>query len=364
MTKRKINIKIIVVLSLFLFCNLISNLTANADEPKKEQARFSYKVNFPDNQMNNDVGYYHLKVEPGQEQTVQLTFSNPGKVKTAVGISLNGAKTNSNGVIEYGDTNIKNDKSLKFDFKKIVSAPKKVELNPGETKNIDFKIKMPETSFDGVVSGGIQMIQENQTDVEDKGGSLVLNEYAFIVGMLLQETDVQVKPKLKLNSVEAGQANYKNTVYINYSNTQATTVNNMTTEVQINKKGEDIVLYERKQTKMRMAPNSFIAFPVAMNGEKMVEGDYTAKILVTADDGVKEEWTKDFKITKEQADKFNERDVGLVQDKGFNWKLIAMIVIGFFVVVVIIVVVVNVIRKSKKKGSNKKSSKKKNKSRK
>ena len=140
--------------------------------------------------------------------------------------------------------------------------------------------------------------------------------------MLLQETDKEVKPALEFNQVRVGQSNYKNSVYIDYSNKEAQFVNNMTTEVQISKKGENLVKYEHKQSAMRMAPNSFIAFPVSMNGERMEAGDYTAHILVTADDGIKEEWTKDFTITKDEADKFNERDVGLVQEKGFDWKLI------------------------------------------
>lgn len=355
MTKNKKYLKFIIISGLFLLLNIMGSLTVTADE-KAGPGSFSYKVIFPENQMEKDVGYYHLKMEPGKEQTVQIQFSNPSNKKTAIGVSVNSAVTNSNGVIEYGDSKIKKDKSLKFNLKDIVSAPKKIELNPGETKKLDVKIKMPETSFDGVIAGGIQLIQEGQDNVENKGGSMVLNEYAYVTAMLLQETEKKITPKLSLNSVKAGQANFKNMVYINYSNTEPTFVDNMTTEVQINKKGDNAVAYERKQSKMRMAPNTFISFPVAMNGEQMTPGDYTAKILVTADGGIREEWTKDFKITKEEADKFNERDVGLTQDKGINWKLIAMIVVGFFVVVLIIVLIMMQIRKNK---SKKKSGKKK-----
>lgn len=150
---------------------------------------FQYKVVFPENQVSSEIGYYHLIMKSGQEQVVNIEFTNPGKEKTAIGISLNSAKTNSNGVIEYGDTKIKNDKSLKFDFKKVVSTPERIELKPGETKKLDVSIKMPETSFDGVIVGGIQLIQEDQNNVEDMGGSMVLNEYAYTIGMVLQESE-------------------------------------------------------------------------------------------------------------------------------------------------------------------------------
>lgn len=321
----------------------------------------TYRVNFPDNQMKKDIGYYHLKVKPGDKQTVTITMGNTAEKKIAVNISLNGAKTNTNGVIEYGDNGIKNDKSLKYAFEKVVTGPKKVDLNPGEEKEVEFKINMPETSFEGVISGGIQMIQAGQGEEQAKAsGSVVVNEYAYVIGMQLQEDDKVIKPKLKLNSVKPGQANFKNTIFVNYSNVNAAYLNNMTTEVQLTEKGKDTVMYEKKQAKMRMAPNTFIDFPVDMNGEPMKAGNYTANILVTADDGIKEKWTKDFKITKEDADKFNERDVGLVQEKGLDWKLIAVIVVGFFVLVGIIFIVVHTLKKNKKKSS--KSSKKKGKS--
>lgn len=146
-------------------------------------------------------------------------------------------------------------------------------------------------------------------------------------------------------------------IFVNYSNVNAAFVENMTTEVQIMKKGSQEVLYERKKSTMRMAPNSFIAFPISMNGERMNPGEYTAKILVTADDKVKEEWQEDFKITKDEADKFNERDVGLVQDSGFNWKLIVLIVVGFFVTVILVFVVITIIRKRNKSKNSAKSRK-------
>ena len=324
--------KKILLLLAFLTTSLILSPVSFASE-EADATSFTYNVVFPDNQMKKDIGYYHLKMSPSQEQTLQIELSNPGKEKTTVDISINGAKTNSNGVIEYGENNIRNDKSLKYEFKDVVTAPDKVTLNPGESKQVDIKIKMPETSYDGVLAGGIQLIQEGQADSKENKGAMVINEYAYVIGMLLQETDKEVKPALEFNQVRVGQSNYKNSVYIDYSNKEAQFVNNMTTEVQISKKGENLVKYEHKQSAMRMAPNSFIAFSVSMNGERMEAGDYTAHILVTADDGIKEEWTKDFTITKDEADKFNERDVGLVQEKGFDWKLITLIVVIFFVLV-------------------------------
>jgi len=319
---------------------------------------FSAKLNFPSNQIDKSLGYFDLKMNQGQEQEVTVSFTNSGSVATTIDISLNSAKTNSNGVIEYGDSKIKVDPSLKYDFTEIVTAPKSVELQPGESKDVNFQVKMPKNHVEGTIAGGIQLVERGQNNKSVEKGSVVLSELAYVYGFLLQESDEKITPELKLNTVAAGQSNYRNTIYVNYSNIKPTYVENMTTEVQIFKKGDAVALYERKQAKMKMAPNSAINFPVSMSGESMVPGDYTAKIIVTADEGIKEEWTKDFKITKEEADKFNERDVGLVQDKGIDLKMIAYVVVGFIVIVTFVFFISRILKK-KGKSSRKKKNKKK-----
>lgn len=291
-------------------------------------AGFTYSLSFPDNQMKDNIGYYHLKMSSGQKQTVQITLSNPGSEAVTVLVDINGAKTNQNGVIEYGESTIDNDASLKFPFETLVTGPETVELQGGETKQVELTIQMPDTSIDGLIAGGIQLMRADQgEEIPSEGGSRIVNQYAYVVAMLLQEKDTVPAPDLSLNQVYAGQANYRNTIFIDFSNIMPAFLNDMTVETQINAKGNSAVLYERKQTAMRMAPNTFIDFPVSMNGERMVSGTYVANILVTSGDQ-RWAWTEEFEITVEDAEKFNERDVGLVQERGMNWWLIVLIVIG------------------------------------
>lgn len=353
--------------SLFIvFLFLFQPMTTQANEENSAGATgFTYSITFPDNQVNKELGYYKLSMKPGQQQQLTITLSNPGSEKVTIDIKTNGAKTNQNGVIEYGESTIEEDASLKFHFKDIIKGPESVELAPGETKNLDLKVQMPETKFDGVLVGGIQMMRAGQEEATSKkGGSQIINQYAYVVAIVLQETDTTIAPELSLNNVKAGQSNYRNAVFVNFSNIMATYLNHMTVEVQITEKGKDTVLYERKQTMMRMAPNSFIDFPVSMNGERMVAGKYVANILVTSNDK-KWAWTKEFKITNEDANKFNERDVGLVQKKGLNWQLILLIVVGILLVISALFFTIHLLRKKKQlrkksRGTNSKSKKPKN----
>ncbi|MGX7264239.1 DUF916 and DUF3324 domain-containing protein [Enterococcus crotali] len=333
-------------LIVIVFFGNVQKVNANEKDPGGATG-FTYKVSFPENQMEENIGFYKLKMAPNAHQVIKIALSNPGKEVLTVDVSLNGAKTNQNGVIEYGDSTIENDASLKFDFKEIVTGPKTVELKPGETKDLDLAIQMPETMYEGTIAGGIQLMRANQKEETDKkGGSQIINQYAYVIGLLLQENDQLPSPNLELNSVKANQDNARNAIFVNFSNIEAAYLNNMTIEVQVTEKNKEAILYERKQTAMRMAPNTFINFPVSMNGEKMVAGKYKAKILVTSDDK-KWSWDQEFTIDQKEADKFNERDVGLVQEKGINWQLIALIVGGLVVGIALIFIILVMIRKRK-----------------
>lgn len=351
------------LVSIFSFVMLFfitdSNLALAEDTEASSAAGaagFTTKLNFPENQAS-DVGYFDLKMSPGQGQTVTVTLTNPSTTEVVVDVSINGAKTNSNGVIEYGDTTIENDASLKFDFKDIVTAPKSVTLAPNSSTDVEFKIQMPETSFDGILLGGIKFEKQEKEEAVKKGsGSVVNNKFAYAYGMVLRETDASSNPEVKLNKVYAGASNYKNTIFVNYSNVQPEILNDVSVEVQITKKGNSNVLYESKTTKMRMAPNSQMDYPVSMNGERMVSGNYTAKVLFVSGD-YSEEWEKDFEITQKQADQFNERDVGLTQEKGIDWKIIVAIVVGVIVLVIIVFGIMQIIKKNKKTKNKKKKKK-------
>lgn len=321
---------------------------------------FTYKVIKPENQRGS-VGYFDLRMVPAQKQTVIIELSNGSEEEIIISVSLNGAKTNGNGVIEYGPSAIENDKSLKYDFVELVTAPKQVVVPPRSVVPLNLEIDMPEASIDGYVSGGIQLKQVTKKAEEKAKTTGITNEYAFLIGMLLSENDTKVEPNLELNNVYAGLANYRNAVFINFSNVEPEYLENLTVDVQIMKKTSDAVLYDTKKAGMRMAPNSMIDFPVEMNGDRMEAGDYKAHILATSETG-KWEWTKEFTITNEEADKFNDQDVSLTQERGIDWRLIAAIVAGGLVIVCVIFVTVRIVQqKKRKKQLEKRKKRKKNK---
>lgn len=333
---------------IMIFFALIVVITGGTMVGNAEQSTnptgFLYEVKFPENQ-KADAGYFDLKMNPSQQQTVQIILKNTSDKEITVEVSLNSTKTNSKGVLEYGPIDIKKDPSLKYDFVDIVKAPETVTLEPNSEKPLDIAITMPEVAFDGLIVGGIQLKQIDNDEDQANKGSNVINKYAYVIAMVLQESDVEVQPELQFNKVYASQVNYQNTIITDFSNIEANFLDNLSVEVQIMSEKSDEVLYETKKNSLRMAPNSNIAFPVSMQGEKMVSGKYRANILAVSGNK-KWTWTEEFEITKEEADKFNRDDLGLIQNKGIQWPLIIGIAVGIFVLILAVFFVIRTVRKS------------------
>lgn len=331
---------------IFFIGSLFIGTAGNATE---SNGGFSFEVIRPENQINPEVTYFDLLMNPGQKQTIKIKMNNDTDKEMKVSLKLNGAKTNSNGVVEYGPSQIKEDASVKYKFTDVVKAPEKITLDPNSSETVGIDISMPETSIEGYLAGGIQLQEVTDEGVESESNQgMVINKFAYLVGILLSESDTSgLAPDLSLNKVYPGLNNYSNSIFVNFSNVMPVYVDDMTVDVQIMKKKSDEVLYDSKKANMRMAPNTFIDFPISLNGEKMVAGNYRAKIVITTKNGGRWSWEEAFTIKDEEADKFNDQDLSLVQENGNGWKWMALIVAILLLLFLFVYLIIYFIRKKK-----------------
>lgn len=317
---------------------------------ESDASGFTYQVIHPDNQ-NKESGFFDLKMTPGQKQTVEIKLKNHSKEDLTVNVKINGAKTNPNGVIEYGPNKLSDDKSMKFKFTDLVKGPESVTLKPETEESLKLEIAMPETEFDGIILGGIQLQRKEEAKKNDENkGTMVINKYAYVIGMRLKETDKELPLDIHFVKAYGATPDFRNTIVIDLGNKQATIMEELNVEAQILGEKSDEVLYESKKIKMRMAPNSLLNFPVSMDGQAMKAGNYRAHVLATSGDK-RWEWNGTFSITKEEAEKFNNEAVGLDQERGIDWKLIGLIIGG---IVTLVIVVFLFIRLFLKKNNQKK----------
>lgn len=238
---------------LYIVCLGAFSQGAFAEETKESPGAFTYKVLHPENQRSN-AGYFDLRMTPSKNQTLEIELNNPSDTSdVTINVSLNSTKTNSNGVLEYGPSALQKDASMKYDLTDITKAPETITLKPREKKNLAIDVTMPKESFDGVISGGIQLkrqLSEAEKKERDKKTG-VQNEYAFIIGVLITETDTKVQPQLELNKFYAELSNYRNAVFASVSNVNAAYLDDMTIDMQVMKKGSNEVLYDTKKQRCK-----------------------------------------------------------------------------------------------------------------
>jgi len=298
---------------------------------------YSVKANLPENQLNKNLSYFDLKMSPGNKQTITITVSNTSDRKMELMIETNTATTNQNGVIDYSKADSKKDSSLKYAFSDLISPSQKVILEANETKTLPFTIKMPEKSLDGVILGGFYIYEVIQEDKKTSDKSVQINnEFSYVIGVKLTETNKLVTPELQLNKVKPELLNYRNAVTANLQNIKPVIINNLTVDARITKEGEKKVLHQTKKQSLSMAPNSNFDFPISWDNQEFEPGKYHLYITATAG---KETWEFDkmFEIKDSAAEKLNLTAVKAKKDysKIIIWSASVLAAVLLFTILLV-----------------------------
>jgi hypothetical protein len=326
---------------LMLLVSLLVGLgiVANHDRVYAGSMNYSVKANIPENQINKNLTYFDLKMSPGSKQTISLTVKNGSSKEMELMIEPNTAITNQNGVIDYSKHEHEQDSSLKYAFSELISPKQKVMLKGNETKEVSFTIQMPKEPLDGVILGGFYIYEINQAEETLADHPVQLNnEFSYVIGVKLSETDKIVKPNLTLNVVQAGLMNYRPVVTVNLQNVEAVIVNDLEVNASVTKEGQQQTLHETKKSKMSMAPNSNFDFPIRWDGKPLEPGKY--HVYVTANSG-NQTWKFDkmFEINAENAQQINDIAVETTaekENKFVYWGMGAIILILVFIIIILL----------------------------
>lgn len=295
---------------------------------------YSVKTIIPDNQIDKKKTYFDLKMSPGQQQIISLELENSGDQNITIQIGINTATTNRNGVINYGESTESKDSSLVYNISELIKGEKEVVLSPKEKKLVNYTVTMPEKSFDGILLGGFYIHKKpTKEDQESEKNVQIKNDYSYIVGVKLTETDVKIEPELKLNDITPGLQNYRTVVNATIQNISPTIISEMVVEASIRKKGSDKILHKSEKSNQSMAPNSSYQFPISWNNQELKPGMYN--LVLKAIDGGNNEWkfSKDFEI-KADVKELNKEAIELEKSNDFEYYII-----GIFLVLIIIIFV-------------------------
>ncbi|UPJ19164.1 DUF916 and DUF3324 domain-containing protein [Bacillus cereus] len=321
-------------------CITVFNVKVEAAEMK-----FAVTAVIPENQVDKNQTYFDLKMEPGQKQTLQVQMKNDTdkEVEVEVETYANTAITNNNGITDYSVVNPEFDTTLKTPFSKIAKVQKETKIPAKSTVVVNVNIEMPTESYDGVILGGLYFKEKEEEDKKKSEGVQIKNKYAYAIGVVLRETDAEVKPDMKLNEVKPGQVNARNVVTANLQNIKPAMLKNLSVDAKVyTEKGKDI-LHETKKENLRMAPNSNFDYAISWDNKALEPGTYRLEMKAT-DGDQKWEWTKKFTIEGKEAQKLNDTAVEAKKDYTLYY-----IIGGILLLVALLVLVFLLGRRSKKK---------------
>lgn len=351
---------------LLLMILLVGSFSFHLPKVSASEFNFAVSTKMADSQIDKEKSYFDIQLAPGQEEILEVNLRNDTDEKVEVGIAINRASTNKNVVIEYGPNDIPKDESLKYDLADYLKGPESVVLEPKSEKNIQFTAKMPDEKFDGLIAGGLTFKELKKEAIsEEESGMAILNEYSYVVAVLMRQTMNEVAPNLSLKKVFPDQINARNVIISTIQNDQMTYINQVVIDAKVTKKGSEEVLYETTQERLQVAPNSTFEFPVSLEGEPLVGGEYHLSMVVYGNrnpDGEylyeseiegektetqfnnKWEFDEDFTIDKEIAKKLNKTDVSIEKEDNF----LLYVVIGLLLLIVVLLLIIFLVWRRRK----------------
>ena len=345
MNKKKF-FKRLIISSIMCLLTIVTNAHVTFAEDG-EEVGYDIQAILPENQVDKTHTYFDLRMKPNQKQTVEMAINNTSNQEATYEISINQAYTNKQGFIDYADSNVNLDKSLKYSIQDIVTYEKEVTVKANESVQYPITIAMPADSFDGQIMAGIQVMKKEKTDDSNS----IKNKVGYILGLNLTETDNEVKRKIELIDVKPEVSFGKTSVVATLRNPTMDAIGKLKYVVNITDNAGENVRSITYDSDMQIAPNSTYGLAIDWENKSLVAGDYKMNLLVTDAKNNKWEFDEEFTITAKEAKDINKVtvDVGKV-----NTPPIWLIILIGIVLVLIVIIVVLVIKKQKNNKSNSK----------
>ncbi len=318
-------IVVIFILTLF-FCPV-----AFADQ----SAGFSVRPILSENQVNSEVGYFDLNLEPGESQTLSLELRNMSDEEINLSISVHTAFTNVSGVVEYGsDADVPND-TLPFFLADYIEGDGKITLSEGETKQVDLLLTLPEDKpFEGVLAAGIRVEEIKDGEHLSEESMAIENTLSYVMGLVVSNKREQLSPELDLLAVYADQLNFRNVFSAQIQNQSGAFVNQLEVIASIYNEDQTERLYSTEASGMQMAPHSNFAFPIPLNGESFVSGTYVLHLQANSGE-LEWEWTRSFVVDDQTSKTFNRQDITIPSQTNY-WLLVSIFLVILLILVILI----------------------------
>lgn len=257
--------------------------------------------------MDPEKTFFDLRVQPGQEQDLQVRLKNYSKQKMTLTIAVNTAYTNNNGLIEYDRTDPELNVDLSYSIHELAKVQEpEVTLNPNETKLVTIHLTIPEQPFEGLLLGGIYVRPKIDQASEKETKGKVKNIQSMVKGIRLSEKDDPMQPDLQMVKAYASQIGYRNVFLATIQNPKPVILTEVNIQASVYKKDDLKKAILTNQSKgFKIAPNSKMEYGVFLNTQLFEAGDYVMKMHVESKEG-KWEFSQPLVVTVAEAQQLNE----------------------------------------------------------
>lgn len=327
---------------------------------------FSVSPILPNTQIDRELGYYYLETKPGEEQTLEVLLTSQKDEKQTIQMFVQDAYTSYNGNLDYGingQDGFEQDETLINSTSEIVKpVSETVELEPGESKTVSFKVTPPKDSYPGAKIG--QLIFKVKPEEDETGKkSFITEEHQFAISIVLAENGDSYNDgdidKLILHDVKPTIKRGKRLVTANVQNPEPKRMMNMGMIASITKKGETKVIKKTEIPEFQFAPNSNVDLEVDWGLSELAAGEYTLNLSFQNEYG-ENHMTKDFRITSDVAKKLNKESAFKIKTP--TWIKGVAVGTGILTISIFVFVIIRNkkwLKLSRKKRNSRKKNKKK-----
>lgn len=281
---------------------------------------FSVEPVFGENQNKNIADYFDITVAPLEETTVQVNIMNNSESENQYEVLLENAFTNQNGIIDFHKEPMEN--GLIPDFTSLGSSVEKVTIAAKSSLKHPIQIKIPESTYDGVLLGGIRIRELSQ----ETSQAQVKNTYSYLIPVKLHQgkqdfPDTLKSGKITIDTTHPLQSNLNLTL----TNPQPDVLRNLQLSVQLKlKKDTSQDWQDIAEKEIQMAPLTTTEFPVSLD-KPLNAGTYFVKVKgQTAT--FKQEWIEELVVDRQTA-KTIKKQVSSEESNQFNWIAIVLFVV-------------------------------------
>lgn len=330
--------RVIKPMMVMMSCLLILWLFPSSSEAE-EGTPLTLNTILPENQVNPTADYFDLLMTPGQEQVLEIEVTNSTDQDTTVAVQMSAVRTNNYGQLDYGVFDTLYDDSLAYPFPTLATADQTKPIKANSKERVKVTVTMPEEVIQGIIVGGISLT-EVRPETEEKDaqeGVKLANSYAYTIGVVLRESTALVPPVVTLKQTRVDEKKESPVVLATIQNNQPAVINDMTYHYKIYSNKSNQLVYENKQQRLRLAPNSQFEFSMPLEGKTFDKGEYRLELTVKGVDEQKKayDWQlrDTFKLTT--AYKGREGDDAGTNQPGFQWR--SYVMMGVLVVLFLMI---------------------------